>query len=459
MKRLICTATEEKSTKPNDNIDDIHDICDVMHTVDIKCEISPEWAVDLHVNVSNVQVTVLSEAVITLATLGTLYQTAAVSSFLQTALPDLVADSKLKKKILNDEFARILLKESAHAHPSSVPLSMSASTMISAEEKKPRDPKNVIIISKRSFYLPSPLRSLNVNVSLQSCGIWMPSDDDNAHALAIYVTSDIEFSTAFHPIEWPHFSEENDTQCFWTSRLNLTSSQVYLSRVRHLQIFKKLLSLTNTDELTSLGGGNENSILQQPIKSIVMPFSAQLLQSLLVIKNDNDNELKFNDNSILSVDVAQKVEAYIQEMELLGFLDFRTFLQIYKNSIKPLVDIVTTASTDTKSKEPSFNESILLNESTSLITLINEQKIVNPKSVFELFPILGEISTTSVQVAHDGLSVFIINDLYRQPVTIARIVCSILKVDLLLNASDRRTGIIRKTGSIEFNEFDNRYIY
>jgi len=244
-----------------------------MNAVDLKCEISPEWDVDLHVNVSNVQVTVLSEAVITLATLGALYQNAAVSSFLQTALTDSLADSKLKKKILNDEFARILLRESAHAHPSSVPLSMKATTMISDEEVKHRDPKKAIIISKRSFYLPSPLRSFNVNVSLQSCGTWMSSDDENAHALAVYVTSDIEFSSAFHPMEWQHFSEENDVQCFWTSRINLTSGQVYLSRVRHLQIFKKLRSMLNDDVLPISGGGNETtSILPQPIKSIVMPF-------------------------------------------------------------------------------------------------------------------------------------------------------------------------------------------
>lgn len=244
-----------------------------MNAVDIKCEISPEWAIDLHATISNVQITVLSEAVITLATVGTLYKNAAISSFLKTALTDSIAEGKLKKKILNDEFAKILLRESAHAHPSSVPLSMAATTMISNDEEKSKDPKKSIILSKRSFFLPSPLRLFNVNFSLQSCGIWMSSDDDNAHALAVYLTSDIEFSSAFHPIEWQEFSQENDTQCFWTSRINLTSGQVYLSRVRHLQIFKKLASMLNDDGISS-GGGNDNTgiLPPQPIKSIVMPF-------------------------------------------------------------------------------------------------------------------------------------------------------------------------------------------
>ena len=183
------------------------------------------------------------------------------------------------------------------------------------------------------------------------------------------------------------------------------------------------------------------------------------MQSLFVTKSNNDNELRFNENGDLNVDVSQKVEIYIQEMEVLGFLDFRTFLHIFKNSIKPLVDIAA-ASTDSKAKESSYNEIIPheSSSSSSSSSSSNEDKVINPKSVFELFEIFGEISKTSVQVAHDGLSVFIINDLYRQPVTIARIVCSVLKVNVLLNPSDRRDGIIRRNGSIEFsiNDTDNR---
>jgi hypothetical protein len=183
------------------------------------------------------------------------------------------------------------------------------------------------------------------------------------------------------------------------------------------------------------------------------------LQSLFVIKNDGSNEINFIESGILNVDVAQKVEIYIQEMEVLGFLDFRTFLQIFKNAIKPLVDIASTANTDSKSHGASYNDS--LNDSSSSLadTISGEQKIIIPKSVFELFAILGEISRTSIQVAHDGLSLFVINDLYRQPVTIARIVCSVLKINAVLNPSDRRVGIIRRNGSIEFNveDSDNRY--
>lgn len=148
-------------------------------------------------------------------------------------------------------------------------------------------------------------------------------------------------------------------------------------------------------------------------------------------------------------------------MEVLGFLDFRTFLQIFKNAIKPLIDIASTANTESKGTGTSFNDP--LNDSSSSLadTMSSELKIIVPKSVVELFVILGEISRTSIQVAHDGLSVFIINDLYRQPVTIARIVCSVIKINTALIPTDRRIGIIRRNGSIEFNveDSDDRYNY
>ena len=277
LKRLICTATDERSNNDNSEMyfgNESHPN-DAMTAVDMKCELSSEWAIDLHANVSNVQLTVLSEAVITLATLGTLYQNAVFSSFKNVALNETLADSKLKKKILNDEYARILLRESSHAHPSSVPLSMSASTTVAQEEIKASDPKASIILSKRSFYLPHPLRAFNFNLSLQSCGVWMSSDDDNAHALAVYLTADVELNAgnklimiiinsiiiiiiiiAYHEIEWENFSEENDMQCFWASRLNINSGQVYLSRIRHLQILKRLSSLQGDSGVMSSGIGN-----------------------------------------------------------------------------------------------------------------------------------------------------------------------------------------------------------
>ena len=197
LKRLICTATDEKCNTDNNEMycgNESHPN-DAITAVDMKCKLSPEWAVDLHVNISNVQLTLLSEAVITLATLVTLYQNAVISSFRNMALNEVLTDSKLKKKIMNDEYARILLRESSHAHPSSVPLSMSASTTITQGEVRARDPKASIVLSKKSFCLPHPLRAFNVSIVLQSCGVWMSSDDNNPHALAVYLTSDIELNS------------------------------------------------------------------------------------------------------------------------------------------------------------------------------------------------------------------------------------------------------------------------
>lgn len=195
LKRLICTSTDERFNTDNEfHIGNESHPNDAMTAVDMKCANS-DSAIDLHLNISNVQLTVLSEAVITLAALGTLYQNAVALSFKNVPLNE-IADGKLKKKekIMNEEYAKILLRESSHAHPSSVPLSMSASTTVTQEEVRVSDPKASIILSKRSFHLPHPLRAFNFNLSLQSCGVWMSSDDDNAHALAVYLTSDIELN-------------------------------------------------------------------------------------------------------------------------------------------------------------------------------------------------------------------------------------------------------------------------
>lgn len=247
-------------------------------------------------------------------------------------------------------------------------------------------------------------------------------------------------------------------QCFWASRLNINSGQIYLSRIRHLQIFKRLSSLQSDVDVMCSGGLNEGSTIMPAIKSILMPFSAQLLHSLFITKNNSNDELQFLDNGNLNFEVSQKFEVYVQEMEVLGFLDFRTFAQIFKNSIKPLSDIATTANNNVHSKEANAtinNESMTLNSSATSAMLSDARKIIRPKSIFELFLVLEEISKTSVQVAHDGMSIFLINDLYRQPVTIARVVCSVLKVNLLFNPSDRRTGIIRRNGIIEYSNLDN----
>jgi hypothetical protein len=502
LKRLICTSKDCLPTMnseehlPNINRDDVDfkTFCIKSH-----CSISHNWEIDINLDIMNIQFTVLTDAIITLATLSTLYQQALLSSL---SVPIIYSGSrlefesemKMKKKIIDIELEQKILRESSHAHPSSVPLSTSYGNDNSNQSnKKNAIPLKTVIINRKSIMLPKPISNLNITSTMKQCGIWIPSDINNSHANALYFTLNLDANSSYHDIEWNTFGQSEINQKIWSSHLSVTSCQLIMSRIRHIQFFSRIKT-AEEDLISKLIPDKENyqnnnlksksGFNNSFFKILIMPLSAQILHSILLSPR---NQLSQDKNDM---EITQKIEAYIQEIELLAFLDYRPILKIIDKTIIPLQSlfektlpsleelIESSMVNETNSnkgvnsvhvrpvknneeyiyddvdlhQEHIPNSDILNNNnnnnnnnnSNNKISPINTQNFIMPNSIFELLPIMMDISNVLIQINQEGVNIFIINDLYSHPVTIARVVVGFLNSEILINSPQRKPPIIHE---------------
>jgi hypothetical protein len=249
--------------------------------------------IDVHAELANVQVTMLTDAIIALVELGAAIHKAAFNGMntgtaeaessttsptehidadlfsvastpicsnniapksLSPTAPGLVPRSTLHRA--HEKVGETIQQLSPRPQPLSVPLS-SIESGTSASQSSLNAPvgtggKNSssqlaslseILLQRSSFALPVPLRGLSASFFIRSCGVWIPSNDKDLTATAAHASLNAEGLIGFHDISWEKLllSREPLTESVFTARLGLSGVQVCLSKVKYGEIYTNIL--------------------------------------------------------------------------------------------------------------------------------------------------------------------------------------------------------------------------
>lgn len=232
---------------------------------------------------------------------------------------------------------------------------------------------------------------------------------------------------------------------------------------------------------TSLGGAShaKDSQARYHSKSLVFPFGAEILYSAFVETRSQapqsplehgatntsvpsssniiggsrrEAELRcvqFVDN--LELHLSQRVSMEVHsDLEVQCFLDVRPFVRMYETSIKPIADAIavkcaeesaqanikstgsrqqggrrssdrSAKASDDKDKSSKKTMTFKPDTSTSLVHLKEGQRLLQLTSLGDVLGALGDLASLHATARLPNLIVYVINDIYRQPVSIARL--------------------------------------
>ena len=287
----------------------------------------------------------------------------------------------------------------------------------------------------------------------------------------LHTGADISLSSNYGAVSWdrllPSFanSEIPDTGAphlpaleavsILTTRVALTTVSVCLSRNAHPEVHQPLLPISQTETrpvggLFAAASGRKLFFDQSTMcddasaeRVLLVPFSAELCHSVELARGgilrgprfvadkpaalqdrpENVNGPKGTSEGDLQAPseplplfafrrllVRQRLAVLVQEVQLLAFLDYRALLAL-ADGLSPLATLGGTEQDINGSLQPPFAH------------VAPARNAVYPASLLELLPHLGSMSTLHTHISQEGISVHIINDLYRPPVCVARVLC------------------------------------
>ena len=157
------------------------------------------------------------------------------------------------------------------------------------------------------------------------------------------------------------------------------------------------------------------------------------------------------------------VEAHFPTVEIQGFLDYRPYLTMFENTMKPIFDKVKNLFAESL-KSDSYNPKTPEDSSKKIqsqqVPHIEQQsaEILPILSIDEIFLHLFELCEVDVKMKIDSLSIILLNDLYQQPISIARIGFCDLDIAVVVPSPPRHLRFVKLERLFALDEDDQQVI-
>ena len=334
------------------------------------------------------------------------------------------------------------------------------------------------LIDSASFSLPIGLTSISVQVRSTGCGVYLPGEDSRGTVPGIYGRVDLLCNLEYSPVlglvdilsgktrysgvkfgsdvtescrsNIPQDETEDTSSLLgWAAAVELNDVYLSLQNMTFPELFVEFLSRHDVCDDERRNNGDESYPNQSSTKFLIKPFNVHI-KHFISLKGSNTchemflNDVRYENNKSVSelggealqsgiVPVfSQSVDIMIDPIEAFVFLNYRPFIRVYKNCIQPLVELADSmASVNNLSLEvvdsmsPSvkrgMNEKTMDDVTSSTTIQDNNIKDMHLSSIFELCKNLHFISSCDIDVHSSTISINVVNDIYREPVHIFRI--------------------------------------
>ena len=376
------------------------------------------------------------------------------------------------------------------AHPSSVPLATATSYFGNSSNTVEDSPdyasvpeKVVVLLRNKSLSLPHPFQSLKFIIQSKSCGLWLPSDDDDVASLSLHIGVDVDGEYALHNIS---HDDASGTLC--SATINILP-QMYYSVLHYPEVFQPLVRCDDeinrlTDNISArmrkfavdeIVGKESPIFIDEEFAGSPMPrtSSPSLDSACLDPLDDNESilniesakamssrkmllsplhvklfySLQYNDNPLYTGDQAtadateetirdcnlflstfnQTIDCSINEIEIFAGLDYRLLIKISDNILKRMDQLQVTGQA-----AAAVGRSI--SRATSVST--EQSSIFIPNSIIEFLSSLPQIAVTNGTLhIPAGGKIHIINDFLSYPIAVARINIGLINANFV-NSTD-----------------------
>ena len=179
-------------------------------------------------------------------------------------------------------------------------------------------------------------------------------------------------------------------------------------------------STSSSHEEPLAAGSAPSSYQQQALLSPVRGKVTYVLSLGPATEDSSSNGLLLNDADERGWVIDQQFDGRIEEVELIVHLDMRPIERAIYDCILPVVALASTTSGDGGvGVDPSEQQiAVVLDSSNDA-----DQRLIAPQSVLGLLGTLPSIAELTAKLSLEGVSVYLVNDFYRQPATVARTLC------------------------------------
>ena len=422
VKRILCTVADATSSDWQSI-----DVVETTKCASIVMSHSTDGFLNIDVNVGNLQMVFVSEAILALATLSVLYSSAFAeamdtnASFTGPRWIRTQSALHLKKKMRLEEKSTISLRETTNAHPSSVPLSVAVAHSMQKNafgdsQLQPNACK--ILLNKEAFQLPEFMTGITISMNVSNVGVWIPVDENNSHSQSLHLMMDIYGNSSYLTVDWSDV--HNEPQTCWVTRISISGAQLNMSRIIYGCIFEPINPIQQ-----SLNRCATRKFSQ---KEIVAPIHTEIVHSIIISAISGTNQMK----------LTHRVDALVQDIDVMLYLNYDNLLKLFDNTSKFLEglalipDVVNDTFSTAVTQKESMRESSKQNETTSL-----EIPTISMENIFILFLYLADIATFSGEVQFRTCRVYLINDFFRQPATIGRVIIHSVHINLHYNSMEQ----------------------
>ena len=164
-------------------------------------------------------------------------------------------------------------------------------------------------------------------------------DEKNAHSQSLSVLSEFFVESAYNPVDWQHsFTEDNEIHSFWLTKGKISNLQIHLTRIPYQFVYSPLVPLkaSGVDNIKDL---NNNNIRHSNEKLDINVGSFYKKEILSPVQMDIFQSCSLMTSATAVLQIMVKFEFYIHEVDAIVYLNLSSFLQLYKNTCTPFIDL------------------------------------------------------------------------------------------------------------------------
>lgn len=180
-------------------------------------------------------------------------------------------------------------------------------------------------------------------------------------------------------------NRSEDSHCFWLTKVQINNVFVSMSRIIYQTVYLPLAPIVGRSSTKPPSA--PVTVSQFSRKEVILPITIELTHSIYVFTNGG-----FPDQ------ISHKLDLFIHEIEAIAYLNFRDYLDIYTNTLKPLeaiIKIVNDGDSSTSSSSSSTGGSGVFEEtqphgsvSGSEASPSNDKTVTCPENIFEVLSLL-----------------------------------------------------------------------
>lgn len=462
------------------------------HALMVRAVVTGAFDLDVHAHIQGLQFALLPDPVINMMLLldSLILQVTADSS---CAFCCHHADAvqrfevTLEDSTLDDHSTadHVVQDDSSYAHPSSVPMSVNTEPLV-GENLTPTEKHSFPLYSlyEKAFRPPFPIHRVGLCVNMTSCNIWIPSQMAELREDAGILRHSSSDSPGLCISFGAHLTGKNnlDTRIdeqiaadvnvtpirewnFWSTNCCLSDISLILCKGIPRLISCPLAPIDHdvSGQIRSFmadpfrhfsfwlgsGTGTNRKVPTESLATLLLPTRIYLQHALgvrLPYQTLGTATPMFEGWQQSPYNLQQQIDVDIELVELQVFLDFRPLLKIYETAVAPVVDFIayqqrksdeTLIAMSKATEDTQFEADVEIPYSLHDLESVSEREITIPFIQLDSLPVLcsvwSVIGSTNLTVRVSSVNLYIINDIYQHPVSLARLLIGSSELQLTLS--------------------------